>query len=348
MAISTFPASSGGGGGGGANDLVRLNIIAGVAANYVTSLPAGKYKITLNGVANADVKGTVRGFSSTNAKLFDQLLTVTPYYSYITFEANETIEYLNISADQNATAIVEAGSSTITNTPDVTIITTGQDVTLTQTSEVVIIGGGGGGGGAYTSTNAQRTPAGGGSGYITKVTLPAGVYTAVIGAGGAGGTNSGVAGSGGTTSFGSDSAAGGGGGEGYSSGYTYPIGGNGGSGGTSGGYSTKYLGGIDGSDGAGVNGFTGVGSGEALPWWLPLEAGGGRVVVTTKAGEGGALYGGGSNGTIDAANGLAGRPGTSFGGGGGGAAVDSNNTNAHVGGGGFQGAVFILNGVTSA
>lgn len=210
-----------------------------------------------------------------------------------------------------------------------TVITTSGTVNIAKNDTPFLISGGGGAGGnGFFTTGGWR---GGGSGYITTGTVNIGNYSLSVGAGGIGVGYDQQPGNGGTTTFGSFSAAGG------------TNGRNGGAGGSAGGNAV----GTQQADAVNATGFTnGAGSGGSgitvpQPWdsyTLPgqlLEMQGGVLVWTSTnsrpGASGGKFYsgGGGTKATdnyfLQAATNTAGGVGNYGGGGGAGGGGASNN-----------------------
>ena len=201
---------------------------------------------------------------------------------------------------------------------------------------LMVAGGGGGGAGWYAGGGGA-----GGMQALTSVNLVSGTYTVTVGAGGAGSTNTSLAGSdGGNTSFTgqSDSVGGGGGaprlssvngrdgGSGGGGGQTPSTGGSGTAGqGNDGGNAIGYGAGgggagAAGDDGANSSGFGGNG-GDGLQWspnstYYAGGGGGGSGSSQSAANIAGG-QGGGGNGSLGGTEGTAGAANTGGGGGGG-------------------------------
>jgi hypothetical protein len=154
---------------------------------------------------------------------------------------------------------------------------------------VEVQAGGGGGGAAWDSETASG---GGGGGYSKKIIGASSLgatETVTVGAGGAGGVDSGHGSAGGTSSFGVHcSATGGGGGNGGGN-----FGGADGGVGSNGDLNIK---GGGGGGGMGTSGISGIGGSSFL-------GGGGKVVHTNNNGQIGGAYGGGGSGAADVSGG---------------------------------------------
>ena len=312
---------------------------------YGQTLEAGYYWFQVfdkNG--GAAPTGTIGVYDDTMTKITDVTITASasPNGDALgRLNLASTATYLTFSLDGDCLVVItnsgEAVPADASTTP--TIITTTQSVVLSEASDVYIFGGGGAGAGRGGGNNGYS---GGGSGYLTLATaVPAGTYSAVIGAGGAGSANYGAAASGGITSFGAYNAAGGvGGNEG--------TGGDGGSGGAGGRNSNPNSaqngvnGGVDGNDGTASNGPGGTGSGVSLPWFIVVPP---AATADTNNTEGGGQYGGGAGATVrNSYTATPGGSGNGYGGGGGGCAgVRANSSGgATAGGDGADGAIFIV------
>lgn len=321
-------------------------IIVGKTGSYPTSLNDGIRYYTGYG-NNSGATGvsttTVSGFTGGNTYFFRA-------FSYVTRNNAEWVHSTSFVAN----AVIEKGSQTFKSSGTFTVPSNVRSVT----AFLVGGGGGGGGGGAYPYPSGGG---GGGAGYAVTQTVsvtPGQQITVIIGGGGNGAPgrykNVGYSGSaGGTTYFGSISAAGGNGGSGGGTSYT---GGNGGSGGGGGG---DYMlrGGPDAGGAGGANGNKGSGSsanintggyGQGTTTFAFGEAfnalyaggggGGGSSQSDTIGGGTGANGGGGSGGysygTSSGGNGTNGTANTGGGGGGGGGTRSSSSSGGAGGNGG--------------
>jgi hypothetical protein len=317
MAVTVFPAASTGGSGFGevssrtvielvanTNKIVKLSDLGGLGTyriSFYTNDASAASTVSIN-----ESDSLFGGLAVTNMVAIPN---TERSYKFLTM--NNSTVFLTFNATE--AGFVIADKLTQLSSPPVTITayTNSQSVTLATSAIVALVGGGGGGGGG----NDGRT--GGGSGYLTTFTAPAGTHSLVVGAGGASNTN------GGWTSFWNYQVPGG---------YHGNTGGAGGSGGGYGGwYSGSQAGG---SNGLGSGGSTGTnGSGTQFVGFYSYGNGGSGVGYGgTAAGGGGGTYagGGGSNQTNAYGSGGGGN-GTGIGGGGGGGLSAGGGTGANGG-----------------
>lgn len=252
---------------------------------------------------------------------------------------NDTGSEQIVTRTNPVSADVEAVGETIT------VITSTQSVTLTEDTFVVAVGGGGGGGGiSNQNSSGGMGGSGGGSGFTSSGILPAGTYTATIGAGGAGGVGFNDGSTGGTTSIGAISALGGNGGAKNVNNSTSGAGGSGGSGGGSGGATVDTGVSVDGGAG-GVFGGAGE-KGEDTPGATAGSAGSGsgdNIAGVMSVLRNNISYAGGKGGNVrsfpqDGADGAAG------GGGGDGCQGDNNSPATANGGSGGDGVIILVTG----
>jgi hypothetical protein len=250
------------------------------------------------------------GDSVGGGNLYDSDTGSTNNLVEIQLRATDSVAKVVISSDLDGFVSIEFNNAYQEFNPiTTTVYSTSQDITFAEATNGVIIGGGGGGSmGAYYYGGGS-----GGSGYLTQVSITAGTYSLVAGAGGAGSaTEFGTGGTGGTTTLLGESALGGIGGAGY----------DGGAGGSGGGAQTSTTGGINGGNGGGGA----LGSGVVLPFFQAPDAAAGNS-------QGGGIYGGGGGSSNR----------TAGGGGGVVAGADGGAVSGSAGAGG-AGGLIVLNG----
>lgn len=342
MSVSVFPApSTGGGGGGGAAEFGVEISIAQVNSwvNVTATLPSGDYHVRfmpeLNSAGSAIVTfldASGYGLGTANAAAKSEFQAPAVAHIRAGAEVAYVRVYANVSGYVNLTQATPLSTPATLPSKTVTTVATSGSVTFTEETSFALFGGGGGGGNTVNGTSSYKPRSrGGGSGYVTFGTLPAGTYTLSLGAGGGGNTN------GGTSTFSTFSAAGG------ITGNSTANGGSGGAGAASWyhdgaptyAYGTAGVSGANGSSGSsGYNDLTnytfsgGVGSGVALPSWLP------ESVPTYSGNTGGGFYAGGGGGE---GNSAPGSNATGYAGGGGG--TSSGDANLRVGGTGGNGVL---------
>lgn len=263
-----------------------------------------------------DEDGQPRKYGNTRTGIYN-----TEYRLDRTIKAKD---YETILSEQSKIAYGGINSTIAVDGSDLVITFTGND-TLHVTEEIQVeylIVGGGGSGGAVEDGTSQQGGGGGAGGYTsnfggTKVTLAAGDYPVVVGAGGVyewGTFGSGV--DGGSSSFNGITMQGGGGGGGSSDGVTFDNGRAGGSGGggaarggvsggsgtaygNSGGGSTESAGNPSGGGGGGGAGGAGT---DGTYTTVPVGGNGGAGIANAITGTSIVYAEGGGGGSLNANN----------------------------------------------
>lgn len=281
--------------------------------------------------------GTVKTYDSsfvlgTTTTTLDRDTGSTANYSEMYLSLTDSTPFVTVSSTSAGYLVAQKLPEKAGVFAPITVYSTSQTVTITNSSPFVLIGGGGGGGsigGPVTGVG------GGGSGYLQKNTVQPGSYSLVIGAGGAaGGAGGSTGGGGGASTFAGYTANGGNPGN-ATTGDIW-SGANGGNGGSGGGPNGGGAGGSNGSNGSNGVGFGGTGSGVTSAAWYPTGSGGGSN--GNGYGNGGGVYGGGGGGWSNSYTYGGGGAGAVGGGGGG----VGNGGNA--GGPGGKGALIVFGG----